>query len=338
MKALLLAILLVQMASVGAQQIDVAALGKLDLRYQQGRQIDEYSGRPLAATVTFKPGEAFSLDAPRRVQQVEYLIGNGQLVEKGEPLTVLSGPEVHHFLLSFDTSERQLALLKRRYDANRVLYENKAIQESQWIEVSERYYAARLEHEHSRHFHQLVLSTDDDREAMTIAAPVGGIVEFAAGRAGVAMGETIALIIPPQALRLKVEVAIQQREQLMALRWSQCRVAIDGVERISTGFFATAWSEAPAPDCALLPGQQLLVEPVLSGPVLAIKRSAVMQWQGRTAVILRNAGKLTPRPVELLQAAGDDYLIRADQSLTGSDILVTSVSAVQGILLGLGGE
>ncbi len=338
MRSLLLLVLLLQLASAGAQQIDVSDLGKLDLRYQQGRLVDEYPGSPLPATVTFKPGEAFSLDAPTRVQQVHYLIENGQLAMQGAPLAVLSGPEVHHFLLAFETSQRQLAVLKRRFDSNRELYERKAIQESQWIEVSERYYAAKLEHEHSRHFHQLVLSTDDAHESITIAAPADGIIEFGAGRKGVVMGEPIALIIPERSLRLRVEVSVEQHSQLVALRWSQCRVAIDGLARISTGFFATAWSEAPSPDCRLLPGQQLLVEPVLAGPVLAIKRSAVMQWQGQTAVILRSNGKLTPRPVELLYSAGEDYLIRADESLRGRDILVTSVSAIQGILLGLGGE
>jgi hypothetical protein len=321
-----------------AREVSISALGDLEQRYERARPVDSYAGRELPAQVGFLAGEAFTLVAPRRIQQLEYLLENGAQVEKGAPLVVLRGPEVHHLLAEFEASKRLLEALERRFESNRLLYQRKAIKESQWIDVSKQYYEAELEYEHGRHFQELILQVDDKDDSVTIAAPASGLVSFPATREGVDQGETLALIIPERAVRLEVAIPIAQRSTLLAFRIRDCQLAAERIGRVSQGFFVTAWSEPLPSICPQVLGQQLQVTPVLRGPAFAIARSAVFQWQGRSALLVRQQDTLTVTTVELLQGDGDDYILSADASLAGSEILVSSVSAVQGFLLGLGDE
>lgn len=55
-------------------------------------------------------------------------------------------------------------------------------------------------------------------------------------------------------------------------------------------------------------------------------------------MLVRRGDALESVPVSLLMPDGEDYAISAASELAGSEVLVTSVSAVQGILLGLGGK
>ena len=63
-----------------------------------------------------------------------------------------------------------------------------------------------------------------------------------------------------------------------------------------------------------------------------------MQWQGETALLIRNGELLEPVIVTLLATAGTDYIVSCNADLAGRSLLSSSVSAVQGVLMGLGGE
>lgn len=150
-----LAVLLLLVAftpCLSAQQVQLSALGAFELVFQPAQPVQTYPGRQVAATVTFRRGEAFAVPSPGRAQQIQYLVAPGAAVVQGQPFAVLRGPEMHHFEMSYESSRALLAGAERRYKANRSLYERKAISESQWLEISEKYYALSLEHEHMRHF------------------------------------------------------------------------------------------------------------------------------------------------------------------------------------------
>ena len=86
-------------------------------------------------------------------------------------------------------------------------------------------------------------------------------------------------------------------------------------------------------------GQQVLATPLVrSANTYRLPRSAVFQLARQNYVLVRSGDSLTAQEVELLGSQGDDYLLRASAGLEGAEVLVASVSAVQGILLGLGGE
>jgi len=331
-------VLLVIAPRVLGQTVALADLGAFELVFQRAQPVATYPGQPVGAVVTFRKGEAFAVPSPGRVQQIEYLVEPGASVVKGQSFAVLRGPEMHHFEMRYDSSRALLAGAQRRFDANKALYERKAISESRWLEISEKYYTLLLEYEHMRHFFELVVE-DDDPDALTLVAPLASVIDYSAADGGVREGDSIALFVPPAAIRLQAALPISVREQVVALRTGSCELAVERVSALTDGFFVQAWSSPLAVSCRLLLGQQVLATPLLQAEgAYSLPRYAVFQLERQTLVLLRDGDGLVPVPVNLLGVQGEDYVLRPESSLDGREVLVSSVSAVQGILLGLGGE
>ena len=325
--------------TAAAQEIELASLGALELVFQPAQAVQRYPGRPVAATVGFRRGEAFNVPSPGRLQQIEYLVEPGAAVDKGQPFAVLRGPEMHHFEMNYDSSRELLASAERRFRANRALYERKAISESRWLEISEQYYALALEHEHMRHFFELVKEGDNDPDSLTLVAPVSGMIDYLPAQGVVQEGDNIAQFLPLGVIRLHAALPIAIRNQVAALQAGSCTLPVARVEAVTDGFFVQAWSAPLTADCDLLLGQKLLATPLLQlAGGWRLPQSAVFQWQRQAHVLLRRGERLQPVAVELLGTQGQDYVVASAVDLGASEVLVSSVSAVQGILLGLGGE
>ncbi|TGD74845.1 HlyD family secretion protein [Mangrovimicrobium sediminis] len=321
-----------------AQDVAIDDLGALRLDYATVAPGDGYSGPPLAAEVTFRPGEALSLVTPARIQQIAYRVEPGAQVAAGQVLAELSGPEIHHMLTEADVIGQRYENARKRFERNRKLYQQQAIDEGRWQEISDSYFTLRLEYEHLRHFTELLRTADDDPERISLLAPAAGRVQYAQAQPGIPEGGELALIVPAQALRLRVAVPIEARQGLAQLRFGDCALAVDSISGIADGFFLRAWSAPLAEDCALLPGQQLMVRPFYAVAGYEIPREALLHWNGQPALLLRAGPRLQLAPVEILGATATGYYVDSEASLAGADILASSVSAVQGILLGLGGE
>jgi hypothetical protein len=321
-----------------AQTVAIADLGELELRFTAVSATDAYPGNPVVARAGFRPGEANSLVTPHRVQQITYLAEPGSHVTRGQAIARLSGPEIHHFMTEFEVIEERLAIAKKRFDSNRALYDRRAIDEGRWVEVSEAYYALRLEYEHMRHFRDIIQPGGDDPDSLLLLSPAAGLLQYRQDKPGVEAGKELALIIPETSLRLHVSVPLAQRHSLTTLSYGDCAVAVTSVSGIAEDYFVSAWSEAIPAQCPLLPGERLMVTPRYSQPGYLVPRTAVMEWAGRPAVLLQNGESLQVVPVGILGSAGADYFVRSDMALDGASVLSSSVSAVQGVLLGLGGE
>ncbi len=333
----LTALLFAQAAS--AQVIDAADLGHLALEYQPATEVDSYAGQSLAAQVSFRQGEAYSVVTPYRVQRLNYLLQPGAEVAAGQPIAVLQGPEIHHFLSEFDIKKQLLRDAEKRFNSNRALYDKKAIKASQWLQISEDYYGLKLDFEHMRHFHELLIEEQgQDEDSVTITAPVKGIIQYSQNAPGIAADDEIAVIVPPSAIRLRVAIPMNQRTQLAGFKAETCELEVAIVSGIINNFFLEAWSEPVQKQCGFLPGQQIMVRPYFELPAYSVSRSSVFQWQGQSHLFLLDGDKLVATPVVIAGSEGTDYVVTTDQSLQGHEILVTSVSAAQGVLLGLGGE
>lgn len=337
----MLAALLLTLAPrlVIAQSVELAALGSFELLFQPVQPVATYPAQPVAATVTFRKGEAFAVPSPGRVQQIEYLVEPGARVAKGQAFAVLRGPEMHHFEMGYQSSQALLAIAQRRFNSNKGLYERKAVSESQWQEISEKYYTLLLEHEHMRHFFELVIEGDDDPDALTLAAPLAGVIDYSSAYGGVEEGDSIALFIPVDAIRLEAALPNDMRDQVVALRAADCELVVERISGMTEGFFVQAWSSALTPSCSLILGQRVLATPLLRGTdAYSVRRSAVFQLERQTQVLVREGSSLVAVAVSLLGAEGENYVLRADADLEGREVLVSSVSAVQGVLMGLGAE
>lgn len=323
-----------------AESVALADLGKLDLQFAPVEQLDSYQGQLLAARVTYRPGEAVSLVTPHRVQQMTYLVGDGDLVTAGQAIAKMSGPEIHHFLVEFQVTQRQLDVMQKRYDSNRKLYQNRAIDEARWIEISEAYYALQLKFEHMRHFHELLepSDSDTDEDSIVLHAPTDGILQYRQDTPGIDRGEELALLVPASALRFKVSVPVTHRSDLQSLSAGGCELGVDSVSAIAQDFFVYAWSEPLSQQCRFLPGERLMVTPGYTFQGYRVPRQSVFQWQGEPTVLIRQQDRLTTVAVEIISGKGDFYAVGCGTDIAGGQLLSSSVSAVQGVLMGLGGE
>lgn len=341
MNRMLLAVLVLGALASGAtaQTVEVSALGALELDFKTVISVEDYPGQAAAAEVTYRKGEAFNVPSPGRVQQIEYLVVPGATVVQGQPFAVLRGPEMHHFEMSYESSKALAAGAERRFNSNKALYARKSISESRWLEISEQYYALMLEYEHMRHFFEWVVSGDDDPDALTLAAPLAGLIDYSSSDSGVEEGDSIALFVPSQAVRLELALPNAIGADVASIRAGDCELAIERVSAMTDGFFVLAWTQALPDTCRLMLGQQLLATPMVSASdAYQVPRSAVFQLERESYVLIRAGDSLLAAVVTLLGAEGDDYLLRAATPLADAEVLISSVSAVQGILLGLGGE
>lgn len=321
-----------------AESVALKDLGMLNLEFTPVEQIERYSGRSLAARVTYRPGEAVSLVTPHRVQQIRYLVGPGDTVTSGQAIAVMNGPEIHHFLTEFEVTEQRLATTKKRFDSNRKLYQNRAIDEARWIEISESYYALQLEYEHMRHFRDLLSPDEKDEDSITLNSPSAGVLQYRQESPGIDAGEELALVLPAGTLRFSVSVPISQRKNLSALASGNCELKVASVSGVASDFFVQAWSEPLLEQCQFLPGERLLVTPRYSFEGYRVPRESVFQWDGEPTVLLRESGQLVTVAVTLLSSDGETYAVACPTEIAGGEILSSSVSAVQGVLMGLGGE
>lgn len=321
-----------------ADEIDMETLGELELSYVEAIPVSSYPGQGIVAEVTFRPGEAYTLTAPRRVQQTHYLVEVGARVERGQAFAELHGPEIHHFIYEVEIARKMLANAQSRFNSNKVLYEKKAIKESQWMEISEKYYAAQLEYEHLRHFNDLVITEKPEEDKIVIGAPISGVLDYSMESAGFQDGDEIAAFVPEMSIRLRAPVPVSARNQISSLLAPACQLDVSSVADMVQNYFVLAWSVPIEPGCHLTLGQSLLVTPVYKVQAYKIPMASVFQWQRATSILVRSGEQLRAVKVTLLVSDGDDYIVTAEESLQNAAVLATSVSAVQGILLGLGDE
>ncbi|RLQ22544.1 hypothetical protein DWB85_06030 [Seongchinamella sediminis] len=338
MRVTLLLALLAWTLPTLAQSVATASLGALELSYEQVSAGDGFAGLPLAAEVTFRPGEAISLVTLARIQRINYLVAPGEKVTPGQLIAEMSGPEIHHFLTEYEVVAERYERARQRFDRNQKLYRTQAIDEARWIEISDSYYALQLEYEHLGHFRALLRPQGEDHAPISLVAPAAGRLQYTQGQPGIAQGDELALILPPQSLRLRVAVPIAGRHGLARLHHGACELPVESISKIADGFFLWAWSAPLEADCELLPGEQLMVTPYYAIEGYDIPRQALLHWNDRAAVLLRRDEQLQLVPVEVLGSTPAGYYVQSESALAGNEILITSVSAVQGILLGLGGE
>ncbi|MEH6557598.1 MAG: hypothetical protein V7459_06885 [Oceanicoccus sp.] len=321
-----------------AEDVSLTSLGALRLSYQQAEPVSSYPGQRIVAEVSYKKGAAYSLLAPSRVQQITYLVEIGSTVKRGQPFAELRGPEMHHFVLEMEVARKMFKIAERRFKSNQSLYAKGAIKESQWVEVSEQYYTAQLEYEHMRHFNDLIISTDEKTDSMTVAAPIDGLVDYTLEDNSINSGDEIAVFIPLSGVRLKAQIATSDRTGLMYFETDSCRLSVSSIGAVASGFFVTAWSESVNATCNFILGQRFLATPFYQTVAYRVPDSALFQWQSAAAIFIKQGAQLRVVEVSLVSSSRGDYLVTSNQDLDNTQVLMTSVSAVQGLLLGLGGE
>jgi hypothetical protein len=335
--ALLLVLFHVPSLSVAQERVRIDALGDLEIAWATLEPLAQVPGPRLRAEAQAEPGAALQFRLPAEAQRAAFRVQPGTFVQAGDPVAVIEGPEVHHWLLEYDALAARYETARQRYERNLALYREGALSGERWTAIEERYFELRLEFQHMGHLREwLQPAPGEGSESVLALAPRDGRVLYDSAHAMLEAGAILFEVLPPGGLRLRVEVPAERATRLAALAFDACEVAIDRVEEAARGFYRAAWSAPLRGPCALVPGTSLGVEPRYEEPALLVPREAVFQWRQAPHVWLRRGEELVAQPVELIADTSGGYAVTADPALTGAEVLVRSVSAVQGILLGLG--
>jgi len=334
----------VSVEAVNAQEINLGSLGLLQLTFEKIKKITHIPSEKTLAKVEIKRGEAYILTTPTNVQQLSYLVNNGEKLIKGQPFAVLRGPEVHHFLSELNAIRSLFELSKQRLINSKKLFEKNLIEEGKWLEINQNYHSDSLEYEHMMHFYELITSIDEKTDSITIKSPISGVLSqtFSENRmleqVGIAEGDVIASIVPLKAMRINMHVPLKNAAKIEYLELSQCRLKVDSISNVSQGAFVELWSEAIGEECQLMLGQTQTATPFLKQTAFQISKKALFELEGKDYILIRSKQKLKSIEVFLLNSVADNYYFTTSVSLANVDVLTSSVSAIQGILLGLGGE
>jgi len=324
------------------RSIAIDELGSLEIAFEKASTVDRVPGPATWAEVSHRRGAAFSIPAPRRIGQADYLIVPGQRVVDGQPIVRLSGPEIEHWQLEFESIRSRFLQADDRYRRNQPLFESNALAESVWTEISDQWHALRLEYEHMSHFAEQIDEANSE-DGLLLIAPFDAFAVYETTASTLAQDEMIASFIPIEALRLRTRTSAVNRSRLLAIRAGACELAIEEIGERATGFLIDVWSEALEGRCDLLPGQTLSIVPLYRASsdgqtAVRVPASALLNWDHSHFLLVRRDDRLYPEAVEVLGADGSTLLVLGPASLAGKEILARSVSAVQGILMGLGGE
>lgn len=338
-RALLLAVLLFPVFAAAQERLGLDDLGDLELAWANLDPMARVPGPALRAVARSGPGAALRFRLPADVQRTEFRAPPGAPVTAGDPVAVLEGLEIHHWLLEYEALERRFDTARQRYERNLPLYREGALPGDRWAEIEERYFSLRLEFEHMRHIREwLQPGPENVPDSLLASAPTSGWLLYDSRNVMLEAGATLYEILPRDELRLRVDVPAERAAQIEALAFDGCEVAVDRVEEAAQGFYRTAWSLPLADACLLGPGTALGVRPLYRAQALFVPREAVFQWRRAPHVWLRQGDSLVAQPVTLIADVPDGYAVSADPALAGGEVLTRSVSAAQGILLGLGGD
>lgn len=321
-----------------AESIDIKSLGNIQLSYAQPQKVASYEGSALPAHISMLPGSEYWVSTPENIQQVSFLVTQGQMVTKGQAIVRLTGPEVFHYLAQVEAASNLYQLANTRYERNKSLFKNGSISADKWREISQDYFASYLEYEHMHHFMEIVLSTDAATDSFIVSTPMAGMVKFNLLSGPYMAGSQLFSLVPSDSVRVKVNVPMSQSLSLSAVNINQCHIAIDSISAIADGAFVTAWSLPVPKECNLLLGQQLTVIPEYQKSVYMLPKNSVFSWDQDSQILAKTGETLTSLTIDILGSTPEQYIVASDQDLSKIEVLAESVAAVKGILLGLGGE
>lgn len=319
------------------ERVAISDLGQLHLSYTAVKQVDDMALRSVQAQVSHKTGEAFQLVAPFKPQRHEFLVNNGALVEAGQSVMLLSGSEVHHFMEQFEAAQSMYDLAKKRHDTNQKLFDQKSISNETWLSIAEQYFATKIEYGHFRHFNELVHSIKSEDEII-IKSPLDGYFIYPDTGSILAGELKLGQVLPVNSLRLQAYISVDEANTVKYFETGVCRVAIDEVSQVSEGYFQQLWSEPLPIECQLFFGQNIGVIPHQAIRAYQVPKSSVFSIERESYVLVKQQQELLVTAINIINSNAGFYYVEATTDMQGATVLSSSVAAVQGVLMGFGGE
>lgn len=326
--------------------VSINSLGDLQVQYALVQESTHYADIPLTAKVSYALSEQYMLIAPFMPQQTAMLLPHGSPVKKGQAIAKLSGSEVHHFQEMLVSQQFVLTVNKERYVEGKILFEKGAISVHKWVEIAEQYHDNLIAFGHLKHFAELIQTDNNDKESVTLIAPSEGLLLYPQMVTKTTDEPVLAVIVPLSQVKLAIAAPINQATSIISVESPFCEsatLAIASQEHTADNFHVTLWSEPVSQQCQLQLGQTIRVTPNLARTTQVVPKNSVFSWQQTPHVMVKQGLQLVPTPVNIITSEPSDsgansYFIEPMSILANSEILSSSVSAVQGMLAGMGGE
>lgn len=329
---------LVANATAQSSGIALESLGRFSLNFATPQIVPAIPTPAVAGEVTYLPGNEYQLILPFRVLQQQYLVAPQSVVDANTPLVKLSGSEVHHFYEMLSAQKEIYSQAEQRYKQNLPLFESKSINQQSWQAITDHYFATKLELGHLQHAEELLQATEEDDTAYLIS-PVAGVF-LPAGEQLDSEAFVYGEVVESHAMRLKVQVPSSVANRVTGLAASDCQLPVAYRERLNNGLVSRLWSASltTSTECSLAYGQAVMVTPVIEAAGLSLPASSVYFFEDQYFILVKQGAMLTPVAVEVLGRHNGQLLIAENPAISNTQVLTSSVSAVQGMLLGLGGE
>lgn len=317
--------------------IELSSLGAFNATFSEVKNVTHLKGQSLIGEVSYMPGENFSVTFPFDVQQVNYLVKNGSLVKQGQTIAFVEGYDVHHFIDEYESSKTLLDIQEKHFQTNKHYFENNTIKSSQWIEISKSYYKAKLNFEHLQHLMSFLHI--DKNEKISLISPKKGIIQIPSLIVKRVFGELAFNVIDVDSIKVNVITPLLLSENLSHFEVSPtCTFSVNSIEKIADRFHQKIWAEPTSINCKLTLGQSIRVTPVQNIDGFTIAKSAIFEFENTNYIAIKVKETLSLIPIHILGTSEDEYIFTAKEKIDAKQALISSVSILQGSLLGLGAE
>jgi len=334
-----LIVVLIQTSTVKASDdittVDISSLGSFEASFLAVKKVGFMKGQHLIGQVAYMPGENYSVTLPFDAQRISYYVKNGSLVNQGDTIALVEGYDVHHFI---DASKSAITLLKiqeEHYQRNKLYFKRNIITSSQWIEITKSYFEAKLNLEHIQH--QMSFLHIDENEDVTIISPKSGIIQIPSLDSIRVSGDLAFDIIDKRLIKVNVPLLLASNLSYFEVT-PACSLNIHSIDKIADKYHQVFWLEPATTNCQFSLGQSIKVTPVQTVDGYKIAKSAVFEFKDQNFIAIKVNAALNLLPINLLGTSEGEYIFTSKENIEGKQVLISSVSILQGSLLSLGAE
>lgn len=317
--------------------IPITDLGGFEKQFSVIDIVPNIEGQNVLAKVTNKPGGQYNVKLPFDISYLQYHVNNGDVISKNDEVATVSGLAIHHFMEEYQAALSILAAAKAHYESNKPFFENRDIINAQWLSMTKSYFEAQLIVEHFRH--QLLFIKVNPDHSATVLSPKSGIVNNISVNEPLLTGDSLLNILDTESLRIKALVPASFAEKVVHFRLAnQCTLPVTSVEKQRIGFNQVIWASLPDKTCSLMLGQVVEATPVQQFNGYKVEKSAVFEFEDANYIAIKNESNLSLVRLTIVGEYDNSYFFESSENITGKQVLITSVSSVQGLLLELGAE
>ncbi|XQW86582.1 hypothetical protein ACOYR1_07625 [Thalassotalea piscium] len=317
-------------------QIPLSSLGDFHIEFTKIESSDYLEKQSVIGQVTYLTGENYSVLLPFDIQKISYTLHNGSQVNKGDIIAKVDGYDVHHFFDEYESAKAIFEASKHHYLTNKRYFNNKTIKSSEWLDITSSYFSAKLTLEHFHH--QLAFLQVNDKDEVFFISPENGLLNLTDVTSSKSSGDLAFEIINEKSIRVKISLPLTTNNRLSHFLVSpSCSLSLGRQESLADKYHYTLWT-VPDDGCHFTLGQRVTVTPIYHFNGYKIPKSAIFEFKDIDYLVLKNGDTLQLNPITIMRGDQAYAYVTSEKAIASLEVLTSSVSVIQGILLGLGAE